>query len=62
MESDIRAAQSACLDLKKLIKDQDNPRPGSLLLKVPETELDIYDSHGTGREAFPSVAVKFPGQ
>ena len=67
VESDIRAAQSACLDLKKLIKDQGNPRPGSLLLKeVPQTELDIFEAAGgtgalaQGREAFPSVAVKFP--
>ena len=67
VESDIRAAQSACLDLKKLIKEQGNPRPGSLLLKeVPQTELDIFEASGgtgalaQGRESFPSVAVKFP--
>ena len=50
-----------------MIKDQGNPRPGSLLLKeVPQTELDIFEAAGgtgalaQGREAFPSVAVKFP--
>ena len=52
---------------KKLIKEQGNPRPGSLLLKeVPQTELDIFEASGgtgalaQGRESFPSVAVKFP--
>ena len=62
VESDIRAAQSACLDLKKLIKEQGNPRPGSLLLKeVPPTELDIFEAAGgTGALALPLCGGEVP--